>query len=569
VLQQSSEDELASHHRSSDSGSSSSSTSGLLIGTRTAAAAAGASSAHKAVQQQHQQQYTLELAMLAVAVHRPDAVAVATAPKSYSQAVKSSSSSPHLQELVKLPALQGVVTVTCPPPAANAAAAAGSSSHGTGTKAPQQQQQQQWPLVKVGLQLPPISCTISASLVAALQQFAAALKFQLQLPLADLVACYHLNASQQPAAAAAAASTRRQQRSLAAAQQQQEGSAIAQLPTNSTPSADTAAAAAAAAAEAVDLMAVAAAAGIISRQDSAPPSPTDSEVARWMAAPAALQPAAAAEDASHFVFDDAQDLDHLWTMYSTGTSSGNSGTGATQQQQQQLKRCDSDRLLQSMSLSPPTMLDLPVWQQQQQQQAGCGSSSHQQRPRQQQRHAGRSSSSAAAAAAALALPELQLLAVELLLEELDIQYIQDLPLCQQQQQQTNSSSSSSPELHLRLQASLLQVQFRHCTQGSTADVSLNDLVLQDVLPAPAAAAAAAAGAPDWRRLLSHLLLDRLQVAWGRQLQLSGVQQEVQVALVGLQLQVSMTTLVSFWTKASVASRARSDTRLLPAPQQQQ
>jgi hypothetical protein len=46
--------------------------------------------------------------------------------------------------------------------------------------------------------------------------------------------------------------------------------------------------------------------------------------------------------------------------------------------------------------------------------------------------------------------------------------------------------------------------------------------------------------PDWRRLLSHVLLDRVQVAWRSRLLLSGVQQEVQAALVGLQLQVRCT-----------------------------
>jgi hypothetical protein len=203
-------------------------------------------------------------------------------------------------------------------------------------------------------------------------------------------------------------------------------------------------------------------------------------------------------------------------------------------QQQQLKRCDSDRLLQSMSLSPPTLLDLQ--QQQQQQQEATSSRQQRQHQRQQQQPQRRGAVSSAAAAAALAVPELQLLALELLLEELDIQYVQDVPLTQQQQQQQQqNSSSSSPELHLRLQASLLQIQFRHSNHGSTAELSLNDLVLQDVLPAPAAAAAAAA--LDMKRLLSHMLLDRVQVAWRSQLRLSGAQQELQAALIGLQVHV--------------------------------
>jgi hypothetical protein len=531
VLQASStdEDESISQYRSSESGGSSSSSSsrrsGLSSDASTAAGAEAHEATHSVIAVHQQQHYSLELAMVSVGVHRPDAAAAAAPPKSYSQAV-TSSIRPQLQELLKLPALQGVVTVTCPPAAASCTPAGVASGK---SKASQQQQLQQQPLIKLGLQLPPVSCTVSASLAAALQRFAAALKFQLQLPLAELVVCYHLSLDKQPAAAAAARTQRQEQ------QQQQQSSTQQQQGGSSASAASDPSAAAAAAASEADLLAVAAVAGVIGSQDDAsPPSPTDSEVARWMAAPATLQPAAAAEEDAaqqQFEFDDAPELDHLWNLCHGGSSTGSSGTGA-HQQQQQLKRCDSDRLLQSMSLSPPTMLEFPQQQRQQQQREAGASSGQRQRRQQQQR-----SSSSAAAAAVLALPDLQLLQLDLLLEELDVQYIQDLPITQQQQSNSSSSSSSSPELHLRLQASLLQVHFHLSTHSSTAELSLNDIVLQDVLPVPAAAAAAAA-VQDWRRLLSHLLLDRVQLAWCSQLRQLGQQQELQAALIGLQLQVS-------------------------------
>lgn len=597
----SADEAVVTRYQSSASSGSSSTTFSTEASMAGAAGAIGSTPGRrKAVQQacerqavqQHQQQYTLEMAMLSVGVHQPDPT-VGFGSNSH---VAGHIHLP-LQELLKLPALSGTVTVTSPAgtPAAepidttSGTAADGStrsrgraSQHTTAaaaaaTKLPPSQQQQ-LPLVKLGLQLPPVSCTISTSLLSALKEFAAAVKFQVHLPLADLVACYHVSCDKQPAIAAAAAARRHQQRQLLLEQVSSSSGYV-----GSSPGATVNRAAEAAAADAGEEERVG---------RSEPPSPTNSDIERWMAAPSSMQAAAAAaglDDFCDYVYDDQEELHHRWNAChpaaaTAGSSAGSSNSGLTAAaaapsgssptQQQQLKRCDSDRLLQSMSLSP-VGIDGPLMQQQQQPGAADRQGHTLQRQRQQQPQR-QTPGTAAVAAAVLAFPDMQLFEVELLLEELDVQYVQDLPLGkqgrqrQQQQQQAaglqqaSSTGSisigrSSPELHLRLQASLLHVHFRHSTHGSRANVALNNLVLQDVLPAPgtadpsrttaagAAAAAAppavvAADVPDLKRLLSHVLLDQLQLSWCSQLRSTGVQQDVQVALLGLQAQVSSACL---------------------------
>jgi hypothetical protein len=196
----------------------------------------------------------------------------------------------------------------------------------------------------------------------------------------------------------------------------------------------------------------------------------------------------------------------------------------------------------------------------------------------QQQHKKQPKLTAADAAAILAVPEVVLLDLELLLEELDVQYVHDTaPNVQPPQQQqwqlgdahqlqvaTQGSSlhaSTAAALHFRFQASLLSVGFKHGSYGSCVEAGLKDLVLQDMLdvasPAgtahagqlpsrPPSAAAAVGGAATEAavampvallRLLRSITIEEVQVVWRQQLGSAAVAEEVQVALDGLQVQV--------------------------------
>jgi hypothetical protein len=170
-----------------------------------------------------------------------------------------------------------------------------------------------------------------------------------------------------------------------------------------------------------------------------------------------------------------------------------------------------------------------------------------------------------------------LLDFELLLEELDIQFIQDVAEASTvPEQQADSQagggqslsspsmeagsaggavSSAPPSLHARWQASLLSVGFTHSTHGSRAEAGLKDLVLQDMLSdtagtsaggqhgraagasAGVSTAVAAAGPAALLRLFSSMSVEELQVGWSRQLSQATTLQDVQVVLGGLQIQV--------------------------------
>lgn len=374
-----------------------------------------------------------------------------------------------LLELLKLPPVQGTMWLT-------GSSQAVPSQRRLSTETPSTQA-----LVKVSLQVPPVSCCLSASMLAALQQAAAVLAWQLQLGLPELVATYHLPLQQQLGMA------------QSTSQQPQE-----QPPQSQKPGAPTAAQAAAA----VD-------AGAAECASSRTPSPTESEVAEWLAAPAPALP-----------------------------SSHTDPDAAAATVPQQLRRCDSDKLL------PPAAGH--SCDRQQQQAAGLPAASSRARNTHEKQQ--RAQLSQADAAALLAAPDVLLLDLEVLLEELDIQYIHDAAddahaEPQHEPQQPASSPQRASELgtagsHLRLQASLLSVGFKHSTHGRRAEAGLKDLVLQAGAAAGGEAQRAGGGPlPGLLQLISSVSVEEVQVAWGRQLGPLAVLQEVQVALEGLQIQV--------------------------------
>jgi hypothetical protein len=137
----------------------------------------------------------------------------------------------------------------------------------------------------------------------------------------------------------------------------------------------------------------------------------------------------------------------------------------------------------------------------------------------------------------------------MLVEDLDIEYIDDKQQQQQQQQQqappTNSCSSGrgTPHLHLQLQLGLLTLKFRHSSHGSKAELCANNLFYDDklVLPSPALAATA----PDQLIVppcLAHILqaasCEGLQLLWQSRPKLWGVDHQLQMAAQGLQAVVS-------------------------------
>lgn len=417
-------------------------------------------------QQLLQQQLTLGLSSVFVGVHQ------SYTPESYSyspDAVPQHMYQQHhmrLQELLTLPPVQGTVWLTGrAQPAAAAAHRRWSSEAGT-----------QQALVKVSLQVPPISCCLPGSLLATVQQAAAAVAWQSQLRLPELVATYNLPLQRQLELAAAAA-------------QQQQPDGADEAPAGASTSA--------------------AAAAPVSRRT---PSPTEYEVAQWLAEPAPATPASQA----------AVDADFCAAPVAP-----------------QLRRCDSDKLLQPAAghtggQQQQSSLPRP---------AAARARSKQGKQKQQLSHAD--------VAALLTVPEVVLLELELLVEELDIQYIHDAAAdsCHEQQQQQehqapSGQAASMAEVHLRLQASLLSIGFKHSTHGSRAEAGLKDLVLQDVLadaaphPGHQHTAAAAAGAAGVLRLISSVSIEELQVAWARQLGQLAVLQQIQVAVEGLQIQVS-------------------------------
>jgi hypothetical protein len=428
--------------------------------------------------QQLQQQLTLGLSSLFVGVHQP------CPPGSYScspDAVPQhmyQQQQPRLQELLKLPPVQGTVWLTGrAQPAAVAAHRRRSSEAGS-----------QQALLKISLQVPPISCYLPASLLDTAQQGVAAVAWQSQLRLPELVATYNLPLQRQLELAAVAAEQQQQQ-------QQPDGA-----------DEDPAAASSGAAAAAVASEATA----------RRTPSPTESEVAQWLAEPAPATPASQATvDAERHAASPAP----------------------------QLRRCDSDKLLQ------PAAGHASGQQQQWQQQPSLLQPAAARAVRKQAKQ--KQQLSQADVAALLAVPEVVLLDLELLVEELDIQYIHDAaadscPGRQQRQEHRAASghAASMAEVHLRLQASLLSIGLKHSTHGTRAEAALKDLVLQDVLAdvVPHAehqhTAAAAAGAAGVLRYISSVSIEELQVAWARQLGQIAVLQEVQVAVEGLQIQVS-------------------------------
>lgn len=425
---------------------------------------------------QQQQQLSVGLSSLFFGVHQ------SCTPESFSHGCDAvphmhSQRQATLQEVLKLPPIQGTVWLT------------GSKQPAPAQRRCSSEAASRQALVKVSLQVPPVSCCLSASLLATLQQAVAAVEWQCQLSLPEHVATYSLPLHQKLKLAAASK------------QQQQD-----------TPFAAAAGPASAAGAVDVDGVDVAAA-------GSRTQSPTESEVAQWLAAPAS---AALASDVGAAAEVDAVSMP-------------------------QLLRCDSDKPLQ-----PAAGLQ---WQQlhasQSQQANGRGHSKQEKQSRQLTQ---------ADAAALLAALDVLLLDLEVLLEELDIQYIhdvgagthsrqQDVQQAEQQAtsplQRTGQSDHSAAAFHVRLQASLLSVGFKHSTHGSRLEAGLKDLVVQDVLADAAggqhasAANADAAGLPGLLQLISSVSVEELQVAWSRQLSQFAVLQEVQVALEGLHIQVCL------------------------------
>lgn len=421
-----------------------------------------------------QQQLTLGLTSLFVGLQQP----CLSPAWRHSFNAEQPEHTPHQQqqsrllELLKLPPVQGTMWLT-------GSSQAAPSQRRLSTETPSTQA-----LVKVSLQVPPVSCCLSASMLAALQQAAAVLAWQSQLGLPELVATYHLPLQQQLGMA------------HSASQQPQE-----QPPQPQKPGAPTATQAAAA----VDAAAAECA-------SSRTPSPTESEVAEWLAAAAPALPS------SHTDPDAA----------------------AATAPQQQLRRCDSDKLL------PPAAGH--SCDRQQQQAAGLPAASSRARNTHEKQQ--RVQLSQADAAALLAAPDVLLLDLEVLLEELDIQYIHDAAgdahaQPQHEPQQPASSPQRASELgtagsHLRLQASLLSVGFKHSTHGRRAEAGLKDLVLQAGAATGGEEAQHAAGGgplPGLLQLISSVSVEEVQVAWGWQLGPLAVLQEVQLALEGLQIQV--------------------------------
>lgn len=456
--------------------------------------------------QQLQQQCTLGLSSLFVGLH--------TGPRFHPEQLDDELHSPHhhqqqshLQEVLKLPPVQGTVVLSAHQRSRAVPHPSSTAQRRRSSLATSQQQA----LVRVGLQVPPVSCCLTASLLEQVKQAAAALAWQTQLGLPQLVATYGLPVHQQLYMAAAAAKQ-------AQSQQAQQGcwasstGAVANA-SQGEPSAGGDAGSSSAAAS------------------SRAPSPTESEVQRWLSAP----PTSAAAAAAVGGVDDS--------LLAAAAP--------------QLRRCDSDKLLQSAASTTSTLR--PGYNTD----PRTASSRTKKQPRKQQQRL-----SQADAAAMLCAPEVLLLDVELLLEELDIQYVHDVgsddstqASDQQQQQQQGSpphpmqaATGTSSSVHLRLQASLLSVGFKHSTHGSRAEAGLKDLVLQDMLqlqqqpaqpaqaqdkpPAPASAATQGSSpAVAMLRLISSVSVEELQVSWQRQLGQLACMQDLQVALDGLQAQV--------------------------------
>lgn len=468
--------------------------------------AQAASSQRERTPPPQQQQFALALLSLFVGVYQ--------APRELS-ANGHPSALPHRQqqqlaELLKLPPVQGTVWLS------SQASTERSAQAGT-RRSSQSESGQTWPpppqaLLKISLQVPPVSCCLTASLLSVVQQAVKVAAWQSHLRLPELVATYNQPLRSQLQMAAATTGQQQQQ-----PQEQQEQPGASAQPAAPAGACSNGAAA-------------------VEPVGSRTASPTESEVAQWLAAPAASQPA---DD------DDAADAESL-----------------------RLRRCDSDKLLHvdtTMASSEQQQRGIPH----------CGNGAQAHARSKQQRQPQRLTQ--ADAAALLAAPEVLLLDFELLLEELDIQFIQDVAPASTEQKadpqpgsggsilspsmQAGSAggavSSASPSLHARLQASLLSIGFTHSTHGSRAEAGLKDLVVQDMLSdtaeqvlsagvkhsraagvsAGVSAAAAAAGPAALLRLFSSMSIEELQVGWSRQLSQAATLQDVQVVLGGLQIQV--------------------------------
>jgi hypothetical protein len=422
-------------------------------------------------QQQQQQQhcrYVLEIETVSLSLHQASVSDSGGSSSAAAAAAAAALAAPPALEMLQLPPLQGTIVY--------------SSTHGS-TPRRTSARRAAPPPVRVALQLPPVSVLITASGLARLNEVCTALAFQASLPLDDLVACYHLSPQQQCAAVAAARTARQSAAGGAVHTGTNQGS-------NTSPTSSDA---------------------VVQTPGLLPT--TEAAMSTAHAEAAAVRSASAdTEIQAHQQLQQQQQ----------------------QQQQQQarqhamqtpLRRCDSDRLLQSMSFSP-TDADrqgtlLHSCQEsvvKEELRPGSGSKARQ---------------SQTGVAAEPAAPPAQLLAVELLLEELDMQYIDD-------------AAETGNNLHLRLQASLLHINAHASTHGSSVELALCDVVLQDMLALPTVAGSTPTPAayqqqqqqlpPPWR-LLSNVCIDRAALSWRRALHPTAELQQVQASLEGLHIQV--------------------------------
>jgi hypothetical protein len=507
-------------------------------------------------QQKQQKLYSLELASSCVSVQLPEAAAASTVSRPR-VGRGAGNSHQNLLELLKLPPVQGSITLSGLP-AADAPPKDGSKLQH------QPHKQHQLPLVQVAVQMPPVKAVLATRLLLAVMKVKTLLLHQLKLPLEALVACYSLDCDMQQAAVAAWQQRQQQpQNQPCQQQQQQQHQEVSEVHVVSlNPAGD-----------ALD--------------DGQPPSPTDSEVLRWMSAPAALYSAALPAAASlgnaslglagqqlvadrflnhHQQQQQQQQLAHqgqqgaspvvpssghvdILLGSSTGSSASGSSATVVGTRDQQLRRCDSDSMMHAAVASTLQLQEQEQQQQQQQQQQQEACQGVVNTPAPVAAITAEAAAAAAAAAAALAGPDLQLLDLVMLVEDLDIEYIDDKQQQQQQQQQqappTNSCSSGrgTPHLHLQLQLGLLTLKFRHSSHGSKAELCANNLFYDDklVLPSPALAATA----PDQLIVppcLAHILqaasCEGLQLLWQSRPKLWGVDHQLQMAAQGLQAVVS-------------------------------